>query len=161
MSRATKAALAEARRLCTLAMEPLWKPAPHIKGRHTPPDLRVAHQREARTAAYAWLSRQVGATIGTFDQLKDLELMRRAYAAAMRATIFTVEADPHFASTPYGAAMIAAERDRQDGIDAEFGHLVAFRKAQQDKRRPRETPADPNREFKELVAGDVAAWREA
>lgn len=158
----TRAAIAEAKRLCTLAMEPLWKPAPHIRGRHTPPDLRAAHQHEARTAAYAWLSRQVGRTITSFDHLgrADLELMRLAYAVIMRATILTVESDPHFASTPYGAAMIAAERARQDGIEAEFGHLVAFRKAQQATRNYRPPPPDPERQaFIELMRDDVADWR--
>jgi hypothetical protein len=127
---------AEAQLECEDLMEPLWKPAPHIRGRHTPPDLIWAMHRDAKRAAFDWLGRRIGVVFEfeDFDALTPLQL-RQAAAQLSVATIYTVERDPAFASTPYGAAMIAHWKAKQAAFKAEFGDLVAFRQSQQARLR--------------------------
>lgn len=138
MSRRSQAAerLAEARATCVELMEPLWKPAPWIRGRHTPPEQRAAMQRDAKRAAFDWLGRKLGVVFEftDFDALTSTQL-QYAQAHMGSATIYTVERDPAFASTPYGAAMIAHWKARQDAWRAEFGPAATFNKAQQDRLR--------------------------
>ena len=110
MSRRSQAAdrLAESRAECADLMEPLWKPAPWIRGRRTPPEQRAATHRDAKRAAFDWLGRKLG-VVFEFTDFDALTSMQLQYAKAHlgAATIYTVERDPAFASTPYGAAMIA------------------------------------------------------
>lgn len=106
MSRVS-AAVSQARRACADAFEPLWKPAPYIRGRHTPPEARAAHQAEAKRAAFAWLSRKVGADIADFKAITNLGLLQRCLVVIEQASIYDVERDPQFAVTGYGAAMLA------------------------------------------------------
>lgn len=120
---------------CADAMEPLWRPAPHIRGRRTPPELQAQHHADARRAAFAWLSRKVGAVIEDFDAVRDTQVLNRCIAALEDATIYTVERDPAFASTPYGAAMIAHWKARQDAWRAEFGDAARFNDHQRDRQR--------------------------
>lgn len=144
MSRRSQAAerMADARRQCEDLMEPLWKPAPHIRGRHTPPAERTKIQAQAKRVAFDWLGHKLG-VVFEFTDFDALTSNQLAFAAQhmSAATILTVERDPAFASTPYGAAMIAHWKARQAAWRAEFGPLVAFRKAQQDKLRAARSPA--------------------
>lgn len=138
MSRRSQAAerLADARRQCEDLMEPLWKPAPYIRGRHTPAAERAKVQAQAKRAAFDWLGRKLG-VVFEFEDFDKLAPNQLAFAASHMgaATIYTVERDPAFASTPYGAAMIAHWKARQDAWRAEFGPAATFRQSQQDRLR--------------------------
>lgn len=138
MSRRSQAAerLADARRQCDELMEPLWKPAPHIRGRHTPPELRAAMHRDAKRAAFDWLGRKLG-VVFEFTDFDALTSNQLAFAAQhmSAATIYTVEREPAFASTPYGAAMIAHWKAKQAAWRAEFGDAARFNQSQRDRLR--------------------------
>ena len=156
--RVSREVLAAQARLA-LEFEPLWKPAWCIRGRRML-EQREAVQAEAKRAALAWLSRKVGRTIDDFAAVTDYTLLLKCAEAVAGATILDVERAPDFASTPYGASMIAHWKKRWADWKAEFGHLLAFRQAQQAKRNYRPPPPDPERQaFIELMRDDVADWR--
>jgi hypothetical protein len=82
-------AVIEARAICEREFEPLWKPAPWTPVVRSDTALdRKNKQAAARNAAFAWLAVQLRApAMNSFDDIRDLETLRRAWAICWNATI--------------------------------------------------------------------------
>jgi len=91
--RRVPAAVREGRKLCAFEFDPLWKPAASIARRPLTALERADLQAAAKLTAFAWLAAQLGLQrLSSFDDIADLELLRRAYQLIWNATINDVRA---------------------------------------------------------------------
>ncbi len=86
-------ALNAARDLCADEFEPLWRPVPSLReNRGASEQERADLQAAAKQAAFAWLSAQLGIrpVLTTFNQIDDIETLRRSYVLIWNATLADV-----------------------------------------------------------------------